>query len=128
ELPGKVFKGTVARFADALDDATKTMMTEVELANPERQLRAGMFATVKLAIDRKDDALLVPTDAVVVEKVKTSVITLVDGKAKKTQVRIGFEDGKSLEIIDGVTANDTVILAAKLTLTDGQAVRAMEGK
>ncbi len=128
ELPGKVFKGQVTRFADALDEATRTMVTEIELPNPTRELRAGMFATVKLAIDHKTDTLLIPVEALVVEKVKTSVFTLVDGKAKKLPVKVGFEDGKSVEILEGVTANDNVILTGKLTLSDGQPVKATEGK
>jgi membrane fusion protein (multidrug efflux system) len=128
ELPAKVFKGAVTRFADALDDATKTMMTEFELPNTERNLRAGMFATVKLAIDRRDNALLVPAEALIVEKARTSVFTLADGKAKKVPVKVGFEDGQSAEILEGVMANDTVILAGKLTLSDGEAVSPKEGK
>ena len=128
ELPGKVFKGKVARFADALDDATLTMATEIEIPNPTRELRAGMFATVKLAIDHKADALLIPIDALVVEKLKTSVFTLVDSKAKKVPVKAGFEDGTSVEILNGVTANETVILVGKQPLTDGQFVQVTEGK
>lgn len=128
ELPGKVFKGKVSRFADALDEATQTMASEIELPNPTRELRAGMFATVKLSIDRKADALLIPVEALVVEKVKTSVFTLVDGKAKKISVKVGFADGKSVEILDGVTATDTVILIGKLPPTDGQPVKVTEGK
>jgi membrane fusion protein (multidrug efflux system) len=128
ELPGKVFKGKVTRFADALEDETRTMATEIELPNGSRELRAGMFATVKLAIAHKADALLIPVEALVVEKVKTSVFTLVDEKAKKLPVKIGFEDGKSVEILDGLTANDTVILTGKLTLSDGQPIKATEGK
>ncbi len=128
ELPGKVFKGKITRFADVLDDATKTMATEIELPNPTRELRAGMFATVKLAIDHKADTLLVPVDALVLEKVRTSLFTLVDGKAKKVPVKVGFEDGKSVEILDGVTASETVLLIGKLTLTDGQPVKVTEGK
>jgi membrane fusion protein (multidrug efflux system) len=128
ERPGKVFKGKVSRFADALDEATRTMVAEIELPNPTRELRAGMFATVKLAIDRRADSLLIPVEALVVEKVKTSVFTLVDGKAKKLPVKVGFEDGKSVEILEGVTANDAVILTGKLTLADGQPVNATEGK
>ena len=126
ELPGKVFKGPVTRFADILDEATRTMVTEIELPNPTRELRAGMFATVKLAIDHKADALLLPVEALVVEKARTSVFTLAEGKAKKVPVKVGFEDGKSVEILDGVTAGETVILTGKLTLTDGQPVK--EGK
>lgn len=128
ELPGKVFKGKVTRFADALDDATQTMTTEVLLPNPARELRPGMFATVKLAIEHKADTLLIPVDALVVEKAKTSVFKLVDGKVQKVPVRAGFEDGKAVEILDGVTANETLILTGKLTLTDGQPVKVTEGK
>jgi membrane fusion protein (multidrug efflux system) len=128
ELPGKVFKGQVTRFADALDEATRTMISEIELPNPTRELRAGMFCTVKLAIDHRTDALLIPVEALVVEKVKTSVFTLVDGKAKKIPVKVGFEDGKSAEILDGLTGGETVILTGKLTLADGQPVNATEGK
>ena len=128
ELPGKVFKGKVTRFADALDDATRTMASEIELTNQTRELRAGMFATVKLAIEHKPDTLLVPVDALVVEKAKTSVFTLADGKAKKVPVKVGFEDSKSVEILDGVTANEKVILTGKLMLNDGQPVKVTEGQ
>jgi membrane fusion protein, multidrug efflux system len=128
ELSGKVFKGKVTRFADALDEATRTMPAEIELTNQTRELRAGMFATVKLAIDHKTEALLVPVDALVVEKAKTSVFTLVDGRAKKIPVKVGFEDAKSVEILEGVTATETVILTGKLTLNDGQPVKVTEGQ
>jgi membrane fusion protein (multidrug efflux system) len=128
ELPGKVFQGKVSRFADALDETTRTMPAEIDLANSTRELRAGMFATVKLTIDHKADALLIPTDALVVEKAKTYVFSIVDGKAKKVTVKVGFEDGKSAEILDGLTGNEKVILTGKLTLADGQLVNATEGK
>jgi membrane fusion protein (multidrug efflux system) len=128
ELVGKVFKGKVTRFAEALDDTTRTMATEIELSNATRELRAGMFATVKLDIDYKPDALLIPADALVVEKARTSVFTFVDGKAKKVSVKVGFEDGKSVEMLDGITGGETVILTGKLALNDGQSVRMAEAK
>jgi membrane fusion protein (multidrug efflux system) len=87
-----------------------------------------MFVMVKLSIDHKSDALLIPAEALVLEKAKASVFMLVDGNAKKVPVKIGFEDGKSVEVLDGVTANETVILTGKLTLTDGQPVKVTEGK
>ena len=104
------------------------MATEIELDNRRRELRAGMFATVKLAMDRKADTLLIPTDALVVKKAKTSVFTLVAGKAKKVPVKVGFEDGKSVEILKGITGNDPIILAGKLALNDGQIVKTKESE
>ena len=128
ELAGKTFTGTVTRFAHALDEATKTMVTEIEIPNPDGTLRPGMFATVKLAIERKADVILVPSEALVVEKAKTSVFTLIEGKAKKVAVKVGFQDGKFAEALDGLAVGASVILPGKLVLTDGQPVKPMEAK
>jgi membrane fusion protein (multidrug efflux system) len=122
ELPGKVFQGSVTRFAYALDEATKTMLTEIELPNPTGELRPGMYASVQLEVERKPDALLVPGKALLVEKAGTSVFTVVDGKAKKTPVQIGFNDGTNAEIAGGVNADQTVILLNGQTLNNDQPV------
>jgi membrane fusion protein, multidrug efflux system len=128
ELPGTVARGSVTRFADALDDPTRTMPVEIELPNPARVLRPGMFATVTLGIEHKADTLLIPADALVIEKVKTSVFALVDGNAKKMPVKVGVADDKSVEILDGLTGSESVILPGKLPLADGQPVKWAEGK
>jgi len=60
------------------------MLAEVELPNAKLELRPGMYATVKIGIETKEDALLVPVDALLVEKANASVFTVVDNKAKKT--------------------------------------------
>ena len=128
ELPGRGFEGTITRFAYALDDATKTMLADAELENPKWELRPGMFATVKIGIERKTDALLVPAEAVVMEKNNAFVFAVVDGKAKKVAVKIGFSDAGKIEIVSGVTASDRVILVGKQALTDGQPVNAVEAR
>ncbi len=128
ELPGRSFDGTITRFAYALDDTTKTMLAEAELDNAKWELRPGMFATVKIGIERKIDALLVPAEAVVMEKNNAFVFTVVDGKAKKVAVKIGFSDAGKMEIVSGVAASDRVILVGKQTLTDGQPVNAVEAR
>jgi membrane fusion protein (multidrug efflux system) len=128
ELVSKTFTGTVTRYAHALDEATKTMATEIEIPNPEGTLRPGMFATVKLAVERKAEALLVPCEALVFEKGKTSVFTVVEGKAKKVSVKVGFRDVKFGEVLDGLAPEATLILPGKLVLTDGQPVKPMEAK
>ena len=128
ELPGKAFTGQVTRIAWSLDETTKTMPVEIELANPDGTLRPGMFATAKIVVSQKPDALLLPADALVVEKAKTSVFILVDGKAKKVPVKVGFEDGKSFEVLEGVTAETMVIVTGKLPLVEGQPVNRAEGK
>ena len=128
ELPRRTFSGTVSRFSNALDESTKTMLAEIELPNADHALRPGMYASVHLAVERKNDALLVPTEAVVVEKAGSFVYALADGKAHKTPVHTGFSDGVNVEIVDGVGANQPVILVGKQPLTDGQSVSAAKAQ
>ncbi|MGO8930123.1 MAG: efflux RND transporter periplasmic adaptor subunit [Limisphaerales bacterium] len=127
ELPGRTFPGAVTRFAHALDEATKTMLTELEIPNPSGDLRPGAYASVRLEVEHKPDALLVPVQALMVEKAGASVFTVTDAKAKKTSVQTGFNDGVNVELLN-VKLDQPVILVGKQTLTDGQPVNPVEAK
>jgi membrane fusion protein (multidrug efflux system) len=122
ELPRRTFHGTVARSSGVLDEASKTMLTEIELSNADRNLRPGMYASVRLEVEHKRDALLVPVDAVVVEKAGSFAFLFADGKVHKVPVHTGFNDGVNVEILDGVAAGASVVLVGKQPLNDGQAV------
>jgi RND family efflux transporter MFP subunit len=128
ELPGRVFPGSVTRYAHALDPATKTMLTEIEMPNPTGELRPGTYASVELEVERKQNALLVPVQALLTEKAGTSVFTVVDGRAKKSPVQLGFNDGANVEIASGIRDDQKVILIGKQTLNDGQPVNLVEAK
>jgi membrane fusion protein, multidrug efflux system len=127
-LPGRNFEGKVTRFSYALDEASKTMLSEIELANPKLELRPGMYAIVKIGLERKEDALLVPTGALLTEKAGAFVFTVTENKAKKTRVQTGFNDGTQVEIVSGLKPEQRVILVGKQSLNDGQAVTLSEGK
>jgi membrane fusion protein (multidrug efflux system) len=127
-LPGKMFEGAITRFSYALDEATRTMLAEIELPNPGLQLRPGMFATVRIGIDRKADALLVPVDAVLTDKSGSAVFLVAEGKARKTKVQTGFNDGTNVEVMTGLNADQPVILLGKQPPTDGQGVIVSEPK
>jgi membrane fusion protein (multidrug efflux system) len=122
ELPGKNFDAKITRYSHALDDSTKTMLAEIEIPNENHELRPGMYATATISIEHKDDALLIPAEALVVEKVRKSVFTIVDKKAKKVPVKIGFSDADSVEILDGLSPDKPVITVGKQNLNDGQPV------
>lgn len=128
ELPGHSFDGEVSRDSHALDAATKTMLTEIELPNPKAELRPGMYATVKLSVEKKTDTLLIPVTGLVVEKAGASVFTIADNKAKKTPVKVGFNDGTNVEVLDGLKPDQQIILAGKQALVDGQPIQIMEAK
>jgi len=128
ELPGRTFSGKVTRYAHALDEATKTMLTEIEIPNPEGDLLPGMYASVKIAVQRKGEALLLPAESLVLEKTKASIFLVADNKARKVTVKTGFNDGISVEILEGLKVSDRVVLAGRQTLADGQAVHVLETK
>jgi len=127
-LPGKTFEGKVSRFAYALDDATKTMLVEADLPNPNRELRPGMYAMIKVGVEKHTDALVVPVEALVMEKANAFAFVAADSKAKKTPIKIGFNDGAKVEVLDGLAADAAAILVGKMTLTDGQPVNVTEAK
>jgi RND family efflux transporter MFP subunit len=127
-LPGQKFDGTITRFSYALEEASKTMLAEIEVPNPKLTLRPGMYATVRIGIEHKEDAPLLPDDAVVTEKAGTSVFVIAEGKAKKTRVQTGFDDGSHVEIVSGLKPDQPIILVGKQLLSDGQAVTVSEGK
>ncbi len=128
ELPGRTFDGTITRFSYALDESTKTMTTEIDIANPDLALRPGMWANVQIALQKRQDALLIPAEALMTEKTKTSVFLVRDNQALKVPVTIGFDDGVNVEILKGCTPDDAVILAGKQSVTDGQKIKAVEAK
>ncbi len=127
-LPGKGFEGTVTRFAGALDETTRTMLVEAELPNPGHLLRPGMYAVVRVGVEKHTGVMLVPSEALVMEKTAAFLFLADGGKAKKTPVKIGFNDGAKVEIVSGLTESAKVILVGKMTLADGQAVNVQEGK
>src|SRR5712692_7567356 len=128
ELPGRTFAGTITRFSYALDESTKTMATEIEISNPDLALRPGMWATVEIELQKKENALLIPAEALVAEKNKNTVFVVRDSKAQKVSVNTGFDDGVNVELLKGCSPGDAVITAGKQSVTDGQKVQATESK
>ena len=127
-LAGRTFEGTVTRHAFALDEATKTMLVEADLPNPKLELRPGMYALVKIGVEKHTDALTIPVEALVMEKANAFAFVADGAKAKKTAIKIGFNDGAKVEVLDGLKGGEAVILVGKLTLTDGAAINATEAK
>lgn len=123
-LPGRRFEGRITRMSYALDEATRTMLVEVDIPNRELELRPGMYASVQLALQRHDDVLLIPTAALVMEKANAFAWTVEGGVAKKRAIQIGFNDGQVVEVREGLDAGNSIILPGKQALSDGMSVTA----
>jgi RND family efflux transporter MFP subunit len=128
DLPGRQFDGQVTRFTYALDQTNRTMLVEAILKNADLALRPGMLVTVKLGIEHKEQATLMPTEALVTERANSFAYTIEGDKAVKHAIKVGFNDGKNVEVVNGLKDSDSIILAGKLKLSDGQPVQVASAK
>jgi len=120
------FLGRVSRFADALNDETRTMHTEIDVENPQDTLTAGMYAEVKLALQGKKDALTVPVQAVVQEgNEHDHYVLIVDdqNRVQRRNVELGEQTSSTVEIVHGVSENDRVISAGQSDYAIGEVVK-----
>jgi RND family efflux transporter MFP subunit len=124
ELPDREFPGTVTRIADALQSGTRTLLTEVDLHNPDGALSAGIYCTVELHIPRKTPSLSVPADAIIFNRNGMQVAVVSDGKAEIRKVRVKRDLGTRVEVDTGIKAGDQVILNPPVNLVDGSKVQA----
>jgi membrane fusion protein, multidrug efflux system len=122
EGQAKPLEAALSRNAGALDESSRTLLVEADFNNAEGKLRPGQYVSMKIAVDKHEGVVLIPSDALLTEKTVTSVFRLVDGKAKKAGVTIGFNDGTNVEIATGVTEGEQVLVFGKTALADGQAV------
>ena len=119
------FPGKVARFADKVDAATRTMKTEVDVPNPNLVLVPGMYAEVDLTTEQHRDALAVPVEAVDVVSGAARVMTVTaSGAIHIVPVVTGIETAQQIEIRSGdLKERDRVVIGSRAGLKDGDSVR-----
>jgi RND family efflux transporter MFP subunit len=123
EIPDHAFPGTVTRLADALAPGTRTLLTEIDVPNPDGLLRPGMYCTVELHIPRKTPSLIVPADAVVFNTDGLQVAVVENEAAHYQKITVARDLGTQVEVSAGVRAGDQVILRPMVQLVDGSKVR-----
>ncbi|MEN8721241.1 MAG: efflux RND transporter periplasmic adaptor subunit, partial [Oceanococcaceae bacterium] len=96
--PDRRFDGDVLRISPVVDADSGTSKVTVRIPNPDGALRPGMFARVNVLFDRRTDVLLVPKDAVMIEDARASVFTVVEGKARRQVIELGYSDDTRHEV------------------------------
>jgi RND family efflux transporter MFP subunit len=124
EILDRTFPGKVTRTANVLQPGTRTLLTEIEIPNPDGALTPGTYVTVELHIPRKTPSLLVPAEAIIFNRDGLQVAVIEDGAARIRKVSVARDLGRQVEIRDGVKQGDQVILNPSVTLTDGSRVQA----
>ncbi len=123
--PEQSFEGTIYAIEPALDEETRTVLLRARLPNPHNQLRPGLFARVSLILERRENALVVPEQAIVPVGQTTFVYRVVDGKAVMTPVKLGLRRPGLVEILEGLSAGDQVVTDGQLKIRDGAAVQVL---
>ena len=126
-FPGEDFRGQVSRVAPVFDPATRTAPMEIEVPNPGYRLKPGMYARVRLTLERRPEALTVPRNAVVDLDGQRGVFVIDDLQARFVPVEVGISDGERTEILSGLTERDRVITTGALALRNGDRVALPDG-
>lgn len=114
------YEGRVSRVSPAIEEATRTLPIEAEIPNESGRLRPGTFARADI-VTSTDPAIVVPQDAIVMFAGIEKVLVLKDGKAHEQRVRTGLRLGDRVELLEGVSPGDVVILTPG-GLADGSSV------
>src|ERR1700728_1682925 len=122
EMPGREFPGTVTRIADALQPGSRTLLTEIDVPNPDHALSPGLYCKVELKIPRKSLSLIVPSEAIMFNRDGLSVAVVKDGVAHIQKITPVRDLGTSVEVNAGVNKGDQVILSPQVDMTDGRKV------
>jgi RND family efflux transporter MFP subunit len=122
-FPERVYSGTVARVAHALDVKTRTMPVELDVSNRDGSLAPGMYPAVKWPVRSARAVLLVPKSAVVTTTERTFVIRSRDGRAEWVDVKKGAADGDSIEVLGGLRAGDLVLRRGSDEVREGSAIK-----
>lgn len=126
-FPTRAFEGRVYAIDPQIDPAGRSIHIRARVPNEDRVLRPGLFVRVKLQLARRENALVVPEQAIVPRGQDRYVFKVENGKAVLTEVTIGQRRYGRVEIVEGLTAGDTVVTAGQLKIRDGAPVQPIGG-
>jgi membrane fusion protein (multidrug efflux system) len=126
--PGRTFQGEVYAIDPQIDAQGRSIAIRATIDNQEHLLRPGLFAAVRLITARRDEALLVPEQAIFAQQGKPYVYKVVDGVARLTEVQLGGRRVGQAEITSGLAVGDIVVTAGQMKVKDGAAVRVIDAE
>jgi membrane fusion protein (multidrug efflux system) len=120
----KDYMGVIYAIESKIDPGTRTMKARARIPNLDGVLTPGAFARVEIMLEAIPDAILVPAAAIIPELAGQKVYVCKDGQAMSVPVKTGLRTEKDVQVIEGLSANDTLIVTGLLQLTDGKKVQA----
>jgi membrane fusion protein (multidrug efflux system) len=126
-LGGERFQGIISRISPTVDPKTGTFRARVEVPDPSRRLKPGMFARVNIVYERRENALQLPRAAIVDADGAESVFVVVNGKAEQRPVRTGLANNGWLEVVEGLGGDEQVVVVGQAGLKTGTTVKVVAG-
>lgn len=118
------FQGQITRVSQKIETSTRTMEAQIDLPNPDHSLIAGIYATVLLKVDRRNNALILPVEAVTREKSTASVYLITaENKIESRNILTGTESPTHIEIVEGLSEGDLVMVGSRAQFHHGQSVK-----
>ena len=123
QLPNRVFEGTVTRTAGAIDPTSRTLLTEVQVPNPDGALLAGSYATVRFKVQQSDPPLVVPQTALLIDAngVRVALVDA-DGTLHYRPVQVGRNYGQDVEVLSGLQPSDVIATGIAANIVEGSHV------
>lgn len=121
--PGETFTGKVAKISPVVDPDTRTAEVEIRVANPDYRLKPGMYARVEIVIDWRENALLVPKDALLPGQNSPTIYVHKDGRAHLRSIDTGLEERGLVEVLSNLEPGEEVVVAGQTKLRDNAPVR-----
>lgn len=119
----KTYQGKVARFSDRIDMDTRTMYTEIDVPNPNREIVPGMYAYAKLVLQQHADALVVPVQVLQQGATGATVFRVGAGdKVQQVTVTLGLQTATQAEILSGLSEGDELVVSPPATLHAGATI------
>jgi RND family efflux transporter MFP subunit len=123
EIPDRSFLGKVTRIADAIQPGSRTLLTEIDIPNPDGELTSGIYCTIELHIPRKTPSFKVSADAVIFNEAGTQVAVVENGAVHLRKIGIVRDLGRQILVNAGVSRGDQVILNPAVDLAEGTRVK-----
>src|ERR1700751_4875922 len=123
EIPDRAFPGKVTRIADAIQPGSRTLLTEIDIPNPDGALTPGIYCTIELHIPRKTPSFTVSADAIIFNQAGLQVAVVEDGVVHLRKVGVVRDLGRQILVNAGVRRGDQVILNPVVDLAEGTRVK-----
>ena len=126
EFPGRTFQGNLVRTADAINMTTRTLLVEIDVANPTNTLLTGSYAEVHLKIPTQASTFIIPVNTLIFRSEGLRVGVVKDDKVTLTPVTPGHDFGNQIEIVAGLKPEDQIIINPPDSIVTGQQVQIVQ--